>query len=103
MAEQKALDLAIEHEDVEAALKEYSAAQELFPEHLEMKFWHAVSLVNAKRVDDSLPIFEKIFAKEHNWTILVPRLARVGLLPEDDAIIDKILSVATQKVIKENN
>ncbi len=96
-------DLAIEHNDVEAAFKEYGAAQELFPEHLEMKFWHAVSLVNAGRVDDSLPIFKKVFAKEHNWAILVPRLPRVDILPKDDAVIDKILSVATKKVSKESN
>ncbi len=96
-------DLAIEHNDVEGALKEYGAAQELFPEHLEMKFWNAVSLVNAGRVDDSLPIFKEIFAKEHNWAILVPRLSRVDLLPKDDAVIAKILSVATQKVMKNTN
>ncbi|MCH8019517.1 DUF1028 domain-containing protein [candidate division KSB1 bacterium] len=96
-------DLAIEHNDVEGALKEYGAAQELFPEHLEMKFWNAVSLVNAGRVDDSLPIFKEIFAKDHNWAILVPRLSRVDLLPKDDAIIDKILSVATKKVMKDTN
>jgi len=96
-------DLAIEHNDVEGALKEYGAAQELFPEHLEMKFWNAVSLVNAGRVDDSLPIFKEIFAKDHNWAILVPRLSRVDLLPKDDAVIDKILSVATEKVMKNTN
>ncbi len=96
-------DLAIEHNDVEGALKEYGAAQELFPEHLEMKFWNAVSLVNAGRVDDSLPIFKEIFAKDHNWAILVPRLSRVDLLPKDDAVIDKILSVATKKVMKNTN
>jgi len=96
-------DLAIEHNDVEGALKEYGAAQELFPEHLEMKFWQAVSLVNAGRVDDSLPIFKEIFAKEHNWAILVPRLPGVDILPKDDAVIDKILSVATKKVMKDTN
>ena len=96
-------DLALEHNDVEGALKEYGAAQTLFPDNLEMKFWHAVSLVNAERVDDSLPIFKEIFTKDPNWAILVPRLRGVDLLPQDDAIINKILSVATQKVMKDTN
>ncbi|MFQ5674735.1 MAG: DUF1028 domain-containing protein [bacterium] len=90
-------DLAIEKNDVEAALKEYGAAEVLFPEHLEMKFWHAVSLVNAGRVEESLPLFREIFSKEPNWAILVPRLPGVDILPQDDAIIDKILSVVSKK------
>ncbi|MCH7677000.1 DUF1028 domain-containing protein [candidate division KSB1 bacterium] len=96
-------DLAIEHNDVEAALKEYGAAQALFPENLEMKFWHAVSLVNAERVDDSLPIFKEIFTKDPNWAILVPRLPGVDILPKDDAIIDKIMSIAPKGITNKNN
>ena len=96
-------DLAIEHNDVEAALKEYRTAQALFPENLEMKFWHAVSLVNAERVDDSLPIFKEIFTKDPNWAILVPRLPGVDILPKDDAIIDKIMSIAPKGITNKNN
>lgn len=90
-------DLALEHNDVDAALTEYGAAEALFPENLEMKFWHAVSLVNADRVDESLPLFREIFAKDPNWAILVPRLPNVDLLPKDEAVIDKILSVSPNK------
>ena len=87
-------DLAIEQNDVDGALREYSAAEVLFPENLEMKFWHAVSLVNADRVDESLPLFKEVFSKDHNWAILIPRLPHVELLPNDESIINKILSVA---------
>lgn len=90
-------DLAIEHNDVEGALKEYGAAQELFPGNLEMKFWHAVSLVNANRVAESLPIFAEIFKRDRNWATLVPRLSGVDLLPDDDKIIDTIMSVVPEK------
>jgi len=86
-------DLAIEENDIERALKEYGAAQKLVPENLEMKFWHAVSLVNAKRVDESLPIFKKIFAKDNNWRKLVPRLSAVKILPSEKKIIDRIVSI----------
>lgn len=91
-------DLAIEHNDVDGALREYGAAEAMFPENLEMKFWHAVSLVNAKRVDESLPIFEEIFAKDKNWAILTPKLPGVDILPKDKAVINKILSVAPEDI-----
>ncbi len=87
-------DLAIEMNDIDGALQQYGAAQALFPENLEMKFWHAVSLVNAGRVDDSLPIFKKIFSKEINWRTLVPRLSAVKILPDNKKIIDRIMSIS---------
>ncbi|RLD85227.1 MAG: Zn-dependent protease, partial [Bacteroidetes bacterium] len=39
-------DLAVEHNDMKTALKEYGAAQKLFPENLEMKYWTAIALAN---------------------------------------------------------
>ncbi|MFQ5604635.1 MAG: DUF1028 domain-containing protein [bacterium] len=86
-------DLAIEQNDMERALQEYAAAEALFPDNLEMKFWHAVSLVNADRLEESLPIFKQVFAGDKNWATLVPRLPLSGLLPDKKPVIDKILSV----------
>ncbi|MEO0472642.1 MAG: DUF1028 domain-containing protein [Bacteroidota bacterium] len=57
-------DLAVEKGAVDEALKEYAAAESLFPQNEEMKFWHAVSLVNAGRLADALPIFSEVFAKK---------------------------------------
>ena len=54
-------DLAVEHKDNEKALKEYSAAARLAPDSAEMVYWHAVALVNMGRVDESLPLFRKVF------------------------------------------
>lgn len=90
-------DLAIEHNDVESALREYGAAQALFPENLEMKFWTAVSLVNAGRVDDSLPLFKDIFVQDVNWATLVPRLPSSGILNDDPEIIQRILSMVPRQ------
>lgn len=87
-------DLAVENHNEEQALAEYLAAQKMFPDNLEMKFWYAVSLVNMKRLDESLPIFKDIFSKDKNWAILVPRLPEAGLLPNDADLIRKILSVS---------
>lgn len=83
-------DLAIEHKDFEAAGREYAAAEQLAPEIVELPFWHAVSLANASKVDESLPIFKRVFDKEPIWEELVGRLPQSGLLPDDPALIAKI-------------
>lgn len=87
-------DLAVEHNDVEGALREYGIAETMFPDNLEMKFWHATALVNAGRLEQSLPIFRDVFAKDINWATLIPRLPQTGTLNADEATVKKILAVA---------
>ena len=96
-------DLAVEHKDNEGALREYAAAEAIAektegvpPSRLaEMRFWHAVALANMKRVEESLPIFQKVFAGPDgaNWRELVGRLPHSELLPDDAALIKKIQAV----------
>lgn len=90
-------DLAVEHNDIGGALREYSAAEAMFPDNLEMKFWHAVALVNAGKTDASLSIFKEVFEKDSNWATLLPRLPKSGTLNADDATIKKILRVVQKK------
>ena len=85
-------DLAVEKKDNEGALREYGAAEKLVPTSAEMIYWHAVALVNMDRVDESLPLFRKVFAMDRNWITLTPRLPKSGLLPDDPKIIERILS-----------
>lgn len=92
-------DLAVEHKDNEAALREYSAAEKIaattsgipVTRHAEMIYWHAVALVNMKRVEEALPLFAKAFQMHPGWRELTPRLAASGLLPDDKALIDRIV------------
>ena len=91
-------DLAVEHKDNEAALREYSAAAAIATKTpgiaqtrlAEMTFWHAVALVNMQRLDEALPLFAKAFAIEPGWRELTPRLPHSGLLPDDKALIARI-------------
>ena len=69
----------------------------MFPNNLEMKFWHAVALVNVGQVQESLPIFKEIFAKDKNWIDLVPRLPQSGTLKDDEDIVRMILEFAPKK------
>jgi uncharacterized Ntn-hydrolase superfamily protein len=84
-------DLAVEKKDNEGALREYGAAEKLVPDNAEMIYWHAVALVQMGRVEESLPLFRKVFAMDKNWAELTPRLSKVGLLPDDAKVIERIL------------
>jgi uncharacterized Ntn-hydrolase superfamily protein len=84
-------DLALERNDNEGALREYSAASGLVPDNAEMIYWHAVALVNMGRVDDALPLFRRAFEMDRNWVILTRRLSKVGLLPDDPKLIELVV------------
>ena len=86
-------DLAVERKDNEAALREYGAAERLVPDNLEMIYWHAVALVNMNRVEESLPLFRRVFAADPNWRTLTPRLVKSGILPDNKELIDRIVNV----------
>jgi uncharacterized Ntn-hydrolase superfamily protein len=86
-------DVAIEHSEVQKALQEYGAAQQMFPNNVEMKYWTAVSLANAGRLEQALPIFKEVFQQDSNWVELTRRIVPNGMLQVDDAELQKILSV----------
>jgi uncharacterized Ntn-hydrolase superfamily protein len=90
-------DLAVEHKDNEAALREYSAAGRLVPDNLEMAYWHAVALVGMNRTDEALPIFARVFARDANWRELTRRIVKVGLLPNDEKLLARILSAGQSR------
>jgi uncharacterized Ntn-hydrolase superfamily protein len=90
-------DLAVERKENQKALDEYGAAARLAPDNAEMVYWHAVALVNMGRVDESLPLFRRVFQMDKNWATLTPRLTKVGLIVDDPKIIERIIKVSDQK------
>jgi len=84
-------DLAVEKNDMDAAMKEYSAAMKMFPDNLEMKFWTAVALANKGMMKEALPMFKQIFKKDKNWKTLTPHLIPNGLLKVTDEQLKKIM------------
>jgi uncharacterized Ntn-hydrolase superfamily protein len=85
-------DEALEQNDADTALKEYGAAEAMFPDNLEMKFWHAVSLASLGRVDESLPLFKVVFAADPNWLELAKRLPAKGFLSVSDEGLTQIIA-----------
>jgi uncharacterized Ntn-hydrolase superfamily protein len=90
-------DELVAEKKIEEALKEYTAAGELAPEILELPFWQAVTLVSVGRVAEAEPIFRRVFAKEPYWADLVPRLPAAGQLPDDKALIARIVALRPRR------
>jgi len=85
-------DLAVEKGDNNKAMEEYSSAEKMFPDNLEMKFWHAVALVNTGKLKESLLLFRDIFKKDQNWKTLTPRLVPNGMLKVTKEELSQILN-----------
>jgi uncharacterized Ntn-hydrolase superfamily protein len=91
-------DLAVEHKDNEAALREYAAAEKIAAStpgiqptrHAEMIYWHAVALVNMNRTGEAMPLFARAFALHPPWRELTRQLPASGLLPDDPGLIERI-------------
>ncbi len=85
-------DVYSEKKQWDSASVAYGNAENLAPQIAELPFWHATTLASAGRIDEALPIFERVFAKERRWIPLVERLVPAGLLPNDTTMINRILS-----------
>ena len=96
---QYAYDLMNEGDDLlsknknEAAKIKYQQAAKLAPDIEELPFWHAVTLADTGKVNEALPIFERVFNINKNWALLVQRLPASGLLTKEPQVMRKILSV----------
>ena len=79
------------------AMQAYTQAMDMFPDNAEMIFWPAVTLASTGRVEESLPLFKKVFAIDTNWAIMLQRLPQVGQFPKDKKLMQTILAVAPKK------
>jgi uncharacterized Ntn-hydrolase superfamily protein len=89
-------DVAVERGDVAAARDHYAAAAGAAPHLAEVRYWQAVGLANAGQVDDSLPIFKRVFAEDRRWVEVTRRLQPgvVPATPAGDALLKRILDEA---------
>jgi uncharacterized Ntn-hydrolase superfamily protein len=86
-------DELVAENKIAAALDAYRGAGDLAPEILELPFWQAVTLASIGREQEAAPIFRRVFEHEPYWADLVPRLPKAGLLPEDPALISRIVAL----------
>lgn len=79
--------------DMEAAMDAYRAATELVPDEAtggEAPFWVGVTLVSEGREEEAVPYLQRAQAQYDRWADLLRRLPASGLLPADDALIDRL-------------
>jgi uncharacterized Ntn-hydrolase superfamily protein len=76
--------------DVEPALKAYAGADALAPDVLEPAFWHAVALADLGRVNEALPIFERVVRSEPSWVELFSRLSAAGFARENGDLLRRL-------------
>ncbi len=86
-------DELMTEQKVDEALKESEASSKIAPEIQELPFWHAVTLASVGREKEAEPIFRAVFAKEPQWMELLTRLPAAGLMPNDPALIKRILAL----------
>lgn len=86
-------DLAVEKGQMQQAMQEYGKAEAMFPENLEMKYWHAITLANNKQVEEATKLLREVYKKDDNWRELTSRLPEVGLLTVSKKDLEKLLQV----------
>ena len=85
--------------DMEAAMDAYRAATELVPDEAtggEAAFWVGVTLASEGRVAEAVPYLRRAQAQHDRWADLLRRLPASGLLPADDALIDRLVGGMTR-------
>ena len=85
-------DLAIEKGDMPGAMAEYTAAEQMFPDNLEMQYWHAITLANGGKIAEAAAMLRKIYKKDKNWQEMTRRLPKAGLLTVSEKDLQKLLS-----------
>jgi uncharacterized Ntn-hydrolase superfamily protein len=81
--------------DIPRAVQAYGAATSLLPDAAtngEAVFWTGISLASAKRVDDAIPYLRRAYAADVRWAELVTRLPEVGLLPNDQTLVTRLVT-----------
>jgi uncharacterized Ntn-hydrolase superfamily protein len=81
--------------DMAKAGQAYGAATSILPDAAtngEAVFWTGISLASAKRVDDAIPYLRRAHAADARWAELVTRLPEVGLLPNDSALVRRLVT-----------
>ncbi len=72
------------------AMQAYEASAKLAPEVVELQFWAALTMYTNGREADALKLFREVFSRERLWVDLIPRLAKVGLFPDDPKKIAEV-------------
>ncbi len=80
--------------ETEQAMRAYRQATELLPDEAtngEAAFWVGITLVSADREEEARPYLARAYAQDPHWAELVSRLPPAGLLPDDAALVQRVV------------
>ncbi|WP_187263031.1 DUF1028 domain-containing protein [Pontibacter beigongshangensis] len=86
-------DLAVRQGQMTQAMDEYGKAQAMYPQNLEMKYWHAITLANNGQVNLALKLLREVYRKDRKWRYLTSRLPEVGLLLLPEKELARVLEL----------
>ncbi len=86
-------DFYMEERKIEEALHEYQAAAKYYPENPELPYWTAITLAGNGEVEKALEILEGVFLRNPKLQKMTPRLVKSGMLKDDKAVLEKIMSI----------
>jgi uncharacterized Ntn-hydrolase superfamily protein len=89
---QSAGDRAFARGDIAQGNRDYEAAERLIGDNPEMRYWHAIALAAAGRIDEAAPMLRELYTCDPNWRTLTARLPR-GMFPVDDAAFANIVAL----------
>jgi len=84
--------------DIPMALESYSEAMNYVPDAAtngEAPFWVGVTLADTGREEDAIPYLKRAYEQDVRWAELVGRLPAAGLLPDDDALLQRLVEGMT--------
>jgi uncharacterized Ntn-hydrolase superfamily protein len=80
--------------DVAGAMRAYGDAAKMLPDNPEIRYWAAITMLTSGREKEGLDYLEDVFAADANWVEVTRRLPAAGLLPDDPALMERIMRVA---------
>ncbi len=86
--------------DMTKAVAAYNEAIGLLPDSAtngEAVFWTGISLVAARREREAMAYLARAYAVHPRWADLIPRLPAAGLLPRDQALVERLVAGMKQK------
>ncbi|NOY09493.1 MAG: DUF1028 domain-containing protein [Spirochaetes bacterium] len=84
-------DAALEKNNIEKALAEYSYAEKLDPKNNELKYWHGLALAGSGRVEDALDILREVYKNNSSWRELTRRVTEAGIIKINAETLKKII------------
>ena len=80
--------------DVVGAMQAYGDAAKMLPGNPEIRYWAAITMITSGKEKEGLAYLQDVFAADANWVEVTRRLPAAGLLPDDPALMERIMAVA---------